>query len=125
MENIMVCVTRQMTCQRLIDFGKQLMGDEGDSLHIIHVAKSDYNFLGNPEEAKALDFLYEKARDAGAELTVLKSDDILDTLSELVRQNAITKVVVGENPDKSVNNGFLMRMKLKLPPKTELCIVPA
>ena len=106
METIMVCVTKQKTCQRLIDYGKQLMTSPDDSMHIIHVAESNYNFLGDSEENRALEYLYEKAREAGAELTVLKSDDVVGTLGALVE------------------SGFLYRLRMRLEGKAELVVVP-
>ena len=125
MENIMVCVTKQRTCQRLIDYGKTLMSSE-DSIHIIHVTGSDYNFLGDSEENKALEFLYEKSREAGADLTVLKSDDTISTLCSLAKDNEVTKMVVGasgEAVDKS--SSFLGKLRARLDKAVELIIVPS
>lgn len=124
METIMVCVTKQVTCQRLIDSGKKLMTSPDDSMHIIHVAESDYNFLGDSKENNALEYLYEKAREAGAELTVLKSDDVVGTLCQLVDQNKITKVVVGAANEQDVSSGFIYRLKMRLEDKAELVIIP-
>ena len=116
MENIMVCVTKQRNCQRLIDYGKALMCDD-DSIHIIHVTGSDYNFLGDSEENKALEFLYEKAREAGADLTVLCS---------LAKDNEITKMVVGASGEVVDNGGnFLGELRTKLDKAVELIIVPS
>ena len=124
METIMVCVTKQKTCQRLIDYGKGLMKSADDSIHIIHVANTDYNFLGDTEEHRALEYLYEKAREAGAELTVLKSDDVVGTLGQLVEQNDITKVVVGAANEIDVASGFIYRLRLRLAGKADLVVVP-
>ncbi len=124
MENILVCVTKQRTCQRLIDYGKAMM-QEGDALHIVHVAGSDYTFLGDSEEHRALEFLYEKAREAGAELTVLKSDDAVGTLASIVKDRHVTRVVTGASPGPLVLDSFLNRLKAKLGGSAELIIVPA
>ena len=122
MENIMVCVTKQRTCQRLIDYGKTLMGSD-DTIHIIHVTGSDYNFLGDSEENKALEFLYEKAREAGA---VLKSDDTISTLCSLAKDNEITKMVVGASGEAVDNaSNFLAELRAKLDKAVELIIVPS
>lgn len=124
METIMVCVTKQKTCQRLIDYGKGLMTSPEDSMHIIHVAESDYNFLGDTEEHRALEYLYEKAREAGAELTVLKSDDVVGTLVQIVEQNDITKVVAGAANEIDVASGFMYRLRMRLNGKADLVVVP-
>lgn len=122
MNNIMVCVTKQKTCQRLIDYGKGLMTGADDSIHIIHVAENDYNFLGNTEEGSALEFLYEKAREIGAELTVLKSDNVIETLIDLARENDITKVIAGASGENGA--GFLRRLDAALGAGIELIVVP-
>lgn len=125
MENIMVCVTKQRTCQRLIDYGKTLMSVD-DTIHIIHVAGSDYNFLGDSEENKALEFLYEKAREVGANLTVLKSDDTISTLCSLAKQNEITKMVVGASGEAAESaSSFLEELRIRLDEAVELIIVPS
>lgn len=123
MSNIMVCVTKQKTCQRLIDYGRNNMKD-GDSLFVVHVSGSDYNFLGNSEDGKALDFLYEKAREAGASLTVYKSDDILGTLLKTIDENNITDVIVGQTGSQKVAAGFLEKLSKALKGKAQLEIVP-
>lgn len=125
MENIMVCVTKQRTCQRLIDYGKTLMGSD-DTIHIIHVAGSDYNFLGDSEENKALEFLYEKSREVGADLTVLKSDDTILTLCSLAKENEITKMVVGASGEVAESaSSFLGELRTRLDKAVELIILPS
>ena len=106
MSRIMLCVTKQKTCQRLIDYGKSLMTSDDDTMHIIHVSGIDYNFLGDSEDGRALDYLYEKAREAGADLLVLKSDDVLETLAGIVKDNKIDKVVVGASHEEKGFDGF-------------------
>lgn len=125
MENIMVCVTKQRTCQRLIDYGKTLMSSD-DTIHIIHVAGSDYNFLGDSEENKALEFLYEKSREVGADLTVLKSDDTILTLCSLAKENEITKMVVGASGEVAESaSSFLGELRTRLDKAVELIILPS
>ena len=125
MENIMVCVTKQRTCQRLIDYGKTLMSSD-DTIHIIHVAGSDYNFLGDSEENKALEFLYEKSREVGADLTVLKSDDTILTLCSLAKENEITKMVVGASGEAAESaSSFLGELRTRLDKAVELIILPS
>lgn len=111
MSRIMVCVTKQKTCQRLIDYGKSLMTSEDDTMHIIHVTGLDYTFLDDSEDGRALDYLYEKAREAGAELLVLKSDDVLETLTDIVKDNKIDKVVVGSSHEAKGFDGFIDNLR--------------
>ena len=124
MENIMVCVTKQKTCQRLIDYGSRLCRDPGDTLHIIHVAGTKEKFLGDSEENRALEYLYEKARDAGAELTVMKSDDACRTLAEIAKEHSVTKVVGGASGEAEGEENFLTKLRNSLGGGVELIIVP-
>ena len=82
------------------------MTSDDDTMHIIHVSGIDYNFLGDSEDGRALDYLYEKAREAGADLLVLKSDDVLETLAGIVKDNKIDKVVVGASHEEKGFDGF-------------------
>lgn len=125
MKNIMVCVTKQKTCQRLIDFGRDLLEEDADQLFVIHVSGKDDFILGNNEEGEALEYLYEKARDAGASLTVEKSDNVLRTLMDIVKKNQITEVVVGQSGEKFVLDGFLSSFQKKLKGKAKLTVVPS
>lgn len=125
MNNIMVCVTKQKTCQRLIDYGKKLRKSDDDQLFVIHIANSDDSFLDNSEEGEALEFLYEKARDAGASLTVEKSDDVMKTLIDIVDRNGITEVITGQSGEKEGRDSFLDRFNEYLAGKAELIVVPA
>lgn len=125
MENIMVCVTKQKTCQRLIDFGKKLRTNDDDQLFIIHVAHTDFNFLGNSKENEALEFLYSKAMEVGANLTVEKSNNVLETLVKLVVDNKIDKIIVGESGEEQGPVSFLNMFDKKLNGRAELIEVPA
>lgn len=78
--NIMICVTRQKTCERLIKVGKEIAGKGDAQLYAVHVVKRGVNFLGNPDEGEALDYLFQISKEAGAEMTVLRSEDVVDTL---------------------------------------------
>lgn len=125
MNNIMVCVTKQKTCQRLIDYGKKMMDSDRDQLYIIHVADSQYNFLGNSEEGKALEYLYEKSREVGANLTVEKSDDVLTTLAEIVNKNNINKIIAGESGESSGSDSFLDKLENRVSDQAKIIVVPA
>ncbi len=125
MNNIMVCVTRQKTCQRLIDYGRALMESEEDRLFVIHVARENENFLGNREEGEALEFLYEKAKKAGASLTVERSSDVLKTLADIAEKNDVNRVVAGQSGENGQGAGFLDKLERRLSGKADLVVLPA
>ncbi len=124
MKNVMVCVTQQKTCDRLIRYGHDLLDAEDDELFIIHVAPKDFKILGNSEEGEALDYLYGKAIDYGANLTVLRSNNILDALVGLVDKNKITHVVLGQAGRVKNEKGLIAKFGEKISGQAELIIIP-
>ena len=125
MNNIMVCVTKQKTCELLINYGKKLKSSDEDQLFVIHVAEDKYHFLGSEKEGEALEFLYEKAKEAGASLTVEKSEDVIGTLIDIVDRHQITEVIAGQSGDPEGEDGFLRRFQRSLSGKARLIVVPA
>lgn len=94
----MVCVTQQKTCERLISSGETLKKEIGSELYVIHVVKESDNFLYNASEPDALQYLFNVSKEAGAELTVLRSDDVVGTLKEFAKDKSIGHIVLGEPP---------------------------
>lgn len=125
MKNVMVCVTQQKTCDRLIKYGYDFLGQDTGELFIIHVAYHEFNFLGKTREGEALEYLYEKALEYGANLTVVKSDNVLDTLTELIQKNKITHVVLGESGDIQSSNNLIKNLEEKIAGKAQLVIIPS
>ena len=107
MKNVMVCVTTQKTCERLIKNGHDFLGQDEGELFIIHVAHYQYKFLGHDEDGEALEYLYEKALEFGANLTVVRSNNVLDTLVELVEKNQISHVILGQSGEVQTENNII------------------
>ena len=84
-------------------------------------AKTVYSDL---EENRALEFLYEQAREAGAELTVLKSNDTLGALCQLARDKHVDKFIMGSAPEQDVKSGFIGRLERKLNGSVEVITLP-
>ncbi|NCB44935.1 MAG: universal stress protein UspA, partial [Clostridia bacterium] len=122
-KNIMVCVTQQKTCDRLINYGFQLLEETKGELYIIHVAHYEFKFLGNTEEGEALDYLYEKALEYGANLTVVRSNHVLDTLIDLVEKNKIGHLVLGQSGESNDGNNMVSMLEERLSKKTEILVV--
>lgn len=93
--NIMVCVTRQKTCDRLIARGDELHRQQGGAFHIVHCVQTGHNFLGNPYEGEALEYLFTAAQLAGADLSVLRAENVEDALVDYARQHGIGTIVMG------------------------------
>ncbi len=124
MKNVMVCVTQQKTCDRLIQYGHNILGKEKGELFIIHVAHTNFNFLGNSQEGEALEYLYQKALAYGANLTVVRSNHITETLVDLAKRNKITHVIVGASKENEGKSDLLENVQSQLGKNTELIVVP-
>lgn len=125
MRNVMVCVTQQRTCDRLIKFGHEMLTDQGGELFIIHVAGSHNNFLGKEKNGDALEYLYEKAVTYGANLTVLKSDDVVATLVDQVKKNNITHIVLGESKEATGRNNLIEKLRARTSGIADVIVIPA
>jgi len=125
MKNVMVCVTQQKTCDRLIQYGHEFLGSQKGELFIIHVAHYQIKFLGNSKEGEALEYLYEKALEYGANLTVVRSNDVLGTLSDLVVKNKITHVIVGESGEAQIKSNMVEQLRKRIADKAELVVIPS
>jgi K+-sensing histidine kinase KdpD len=124
MKNIMVCVTQQRTCDRLIKCGRDILVDDDGELIIMHVARYQFKFLGNSEEGEALDYLYEKAMEYGASLTVIRSNNVLETLVKQVIKNDVSHVIIGETRELIGPTNIINQLREQLTGKAELVEVP-
>ena len=121
---IMVCVTRQKTCERLIAIGYKAALKTNAELHVVHVAKSGTNFLNNPHEGEALDYLFQISKKSGAEMSVLRSDHVVNTITEFVKDNKISVLILGESPDLQNENSIIRQLKNNLP-EVEIRVIPS
>jgi len=115
-KNIMVCVTQQKTCERLIKCGHNETG-EGDNLFVIHVVNEKDNFLYNSNDGEALEYLFEVSKKVGADLTVIRAKDVIKAIFDFAIKNDITHIVLGASPNgESIdNNNITFILKKMLP----------
>lgn len=123
-KRIMVCVTQQKSCRRLIETGSELRRSEADELHVVHVFKENWRYFGQLKESDALEYLFDAARDFGAELSVFRSADIEETLKDYVLKNKITTVVMGASQATTVQQNMILRLQAKGLAKVQFLIVP-
>lgn len=107
---IMVCVTRQKTCERLICHGAAL-ADGSTRLEVVHAVKTDALFLGNESEGEALEYLFAVSRQYGADMTLLRTEDVLLALVNHAREQNAVMVVLGEPAATDIAT----QMRLHLP----------
>ena len=124
-QKVMVCVTQQKNCDRLIQYGHNLLEGENSELFIIHVAHYQLHFLGNSKEGEALEYLYEKAFEYGAQLTVVRSENVLDTLVDLVKKYKITQIVLGESLDATQKDSLIQQLTARVKKQAQVLVIPS
>ena len=125
MKNVMVCVTQQKTCDRLIKHGAEKLGNENGELCVMHIAKEGFDFLGNNKEGEALEYLFQKSKEYGANLTVIRSTDILKTLVEQIEKNEITDVIMGATGKKNQKNDIVIGLQEITKGQINIDIIPS
>jgi len=114
---VMVCVTQQKTCERLILEGHKLIKSEEDKLYVIHVVSERENFLEYANDGEALEYLFNVSKKVGADLTVLRSKDVLKAIIDFAKSNHITHIVMGTPQNKGLGEkvGIGLQLQNNLP----------
>ena len=99
---IMVCVTPQQSCERLIERGATRAKEIGGQFVVTYVnRKQDLN--RELKEDKILLELFEKAKDLGGNVSILSGEKIYDTLSQFARKNEVNRIIVGKTMRPAVD----------------------
>ncbi len=114
---ILVCVTGQRDCDRLIRAGRKIADEQNAPLQVLSVQPASAGFETSGEE---LEYLRQTARDAKAEMTVFFNDDAALMAVGFVKQIGATHVVTGMA--EAPVNGFV-EMIHKLLPKIPISMV--
>ena len=119
--NVMVCVTQQRTCERLILSGYDLIKSQNDKLYVIHVVNEKEKFLDYVNDGEALEYLFSVSKKVGADLTVLRSKDVMQAMIDFAQNNEITHIIIGTSVGKKKIEGPTLGLKLKTAlPEVEL-----
>ena len=122
-KNILVCVTQQKNCERLIKKAYEIVSEYKGILYVINVVKNDLNFLDSAKESEALEYLFSISKSIGANLTVLKSDDIAGTIAQYADENNINCIILGKSPIENKENQFVKKLKIMLKNDVEIRIL--
>ncbi len=121
---VMVCVTQQKSCERLIDQGKKLACNDDDELYVVHAIKENWKYFGKLKEADALEYLFEVSKKRNAELDVLNVKDIESALSEFAEKHSIDIIVMGESLETSSQQNMINRLQACTSKTVQFHIVP-
>ena len=116
-KGVMVCVTNQRSCERLIMHGAERSLEDGlKPLYIVHCVQTGQNFMNTPYEADAIEYLFTCAQVVDAELTILRADNVEDALAEFAQSNNVGVMVMGAPGENGMYGGkFAIRMQERLP----------
>ena len=123
-KRVLVCVTQQTSCERLIEFGRNLVNSDKDELHVIHVVKENWKYFGQLEEKDALDYLFEVSKEHNAMLSVFKAKDIEKALSDFAEKHKITDIVMGESLERNEQQNMINRLQDQTEIKVRFLVVP-
>ena len=101
--SVLVCVTEQITCERLIYAGSLIAKEEGLQLNILSVLNSHTACSVFGEE---LEYLYEVSKEVNANMSVYISDNILSPVLKHIRKNSVGHIIVGR-PESIENSSFV------------------
>lgn len=113
---VMVCVTGQKTCERLIREGARIAAEIEGEVHVVHVATGGAPFMGvSPEqEAEALEYLFRRAQEYGADMEVVRADSAVDALVRLAQEHDVDCVVLGAARGRGAQD-FAVQLRSRLP----------
>ncbi len=95
-KGILVCVTAQKECERLIRAGAALAREKGEALCVLHVSTSLQ--LSSLNRAETLNLLFALSREAGAVMETVESDRPEEVILDRCRDGGFDRVVLGEGP---------------------------
>ena len=109
---IMVCVTTQKSCDKLIAKGVERAAGQG----ALHCVQTGHNFMGTPFEGDAIEYLFTAAQLAGAELDLLRAKDVENALVEYAVSHGIHAMVLGAGSSGSQpKDSLIARLQRRLP----------
>lgn len=106
---ILVCVTVQRDCERLIRRGHQEAQAHALPLQVVHV-NTGKAMLGNPDAAEALNHLYALSREFDAEMNILHGSNVIDTLVQHAKQQNAQMIIMGSD-----RSGIVHTLSMLLP----------
>lgn len=109
--SVLVCVTTQKTCERLILEGVKIAKPLRADLYLVHVAKTGQYFLGSEYEGPALDHLFHISKEYGADMMVLRSDNVAEALASHAKSCGATHMVFGKSPEPPGPRNIITRVE--------------
>lgn len=115
--SVLVCVTGQYDCDRLINAGFELAVDKGWDMHVlcVHAPVSNVGFMSDE-----IEYLYQTSKDLGADMTIAFNDNAPQTTADFAKKINAKALVTGM-PDNRPN-GYVESVQ-RLLPKLKITMV--
>lgn len=110
--SLLVCVTMQKDCARLIRLGRELAVRRGAGLTVLHVNNRKSQ---TQEDREILNELFSLAHEADAEMNILYEEDVPAAIARYARECSAQALILG--PDRSGTAG---RVRALLPEGMEV-----
>ncbi|MGB5824440.1 MAG: universal stress protein UspA [Proteocatella sp.] len=121
-KRVMVCVTDQKVCEKLIYNALDILETSPGEIHVVHVSRE--NVIQNEESGEALEYLFGICTKFNATLTLIKSQNILNSLAETAIKNKIDTIIMGESRNLNPETSIICELKKKIGNKVEISVVP-
>lgn len=93
---IMVCVTPQKSCRRLVERGAERAKETNGEFCVVYVNKNN-DISNDLKQNKVLLELFYLAQKMGGRVSILVGKKISKTLAEFAKENNITEIIVGKS----------------------------
>lgn len=115
---VLVCVTDQESCDRLIYAGRALAHLEGIKLKVICVRpKKAERWMASEE----VEYLFNIAKELSAEMLIFFKDNAAETVSKYAKENAVKYLLVGMPPEPG-NSVFITTLEIQCPEATVITV---
>lgn len=110
---VMVCVTRQKTCERLIRAGADMAKKMDKNLIVAHAVYAYENVMQSDNASEAMEMLYRVTNEHNGQMIVFQCEDKFSGLADCATENHVDVMILGSSPKYA--NQVLSIMKEKLP----------
>ena len=101
----LICVMDSSHFDQVLDNVKPLMNEE-DSLIILNIASYDMYYLNKTEEEESLAYLYNSAISLGANVKVIRTNDLYATLVNFIESTDVTDIFIEDRREFRILHGL-------------------
>ena len=109
---LMVCVTGQRACERLIERGAYIR-KPNQRLFVVHCVQEGHTFLNYRSEPDAIEYLFTCASVIDAELAILRAENVVDALVDFAETNGVSQIILGTSLNQGPDS-FTARLAARL-----------